>query len=102
MRYDVVEFSANIAMFAPVGVFVVILAGARRWWLALLAGFAASCTIELGQLLFLPDRYATLADVVANTAGAAAGTALGLLLLALAPLMPGPAGRASSPRPVTE
>nr|WP_255455532.1 VanZ family protein [Cryobacterium mannosilyticum] len=101
LRYDVVEFSANIALFAPVGVFVVILAGARRWWLALLTGLAASCAIELGQLLFLPDRFATVADVVANTAGAAVGTSLGPLLLALAPSLSGRTGRTPSPRPAT-
>ncbi|TFD06115.1 VanZ family protein [Cryobacterium sp. TMT1-62] len=81
VRYGLVEFIANIALFVPVGLFVVLVAGARRWWLAVLVGFAASCTIELGQLIFLPDRFATLADVVANTVGAAVGTVLGLVLL---------------------
>ena len=81
VRYSLVEFIANIVLFVPVGLFVVIMAGRRGWWLAVLAGFAASCTIELGQLIFLPDRFATLADVLANTLGAAVGAVLGLVLL---------------------
>ena len=81
LRYSLVEFVANIVLFVPVGLFVMIMAGRRGWWLAVLAGFAASCTIELGQLIFLPDRFATLADVLANTVGAAVGAVLGLVLL---------------------
>lgn len=81
VRYGLVEFVANIALFVPVGLFVMIVAGVRGGWLAVLVGFAASCTIELGQLIFLPDRFATLADVLANTVGAAVGGVLGLVLL---------------------
>ena len=81
VRYDLVEFVANIALFVPVGLFVMIMAGVRGWWLAVLVGFAASCTIELGQLIFLPDRFATLSDVLANTIGAAVGAVLALALL---------------------
>lgn len=81
VRYSLAEFAANVLLFVPVGLFVMILTGVRGWWLAVLTGFAASCTIELAQLIFLPDRYATLSDVIANTIGAAAGTVLGLVLL---------------------
>ena len=98
VRYDTVEFSANIALFVPVGFAVVILAGAHRWWLAVLTGFAASCAIELGQLLFLPERYATLADVAANTAGAAVGAGLGLLLAATAAVRARQPGFVGPPR----
>jgi len=68
----------------PVGVFIVVLAGVRRWWWAALVGFAASCTIELCQLLFLSSRFATLNDVIANTSGAVVSALLGLILLILA------------------
>jgi glycopeptide antibiotics resistance protein len=81
VRYSLVEFLANIVLFVPVGLFVMIMTGVRGWWLAVLVGFAASCTIELGQLIFLPDRVATLSDVIANTLGAAVGAVLGLLVL---------------------
>ena len=81
MQYDAIEFGANIALFFPVGLFVVVLSGAPRWWLGLLVGFTASCAIELGQLAFLPARYASVNDVVANTAGATAGAIAAVLLL---------------------
>jgi len=83
-RYSTVEFGANIVLFIPVGVFIVVLSGARRWWWAILVGFAASCTIELGQLLLLSSRFATLNDDIANTTGAVVGALLGLALLRLA------------------
>ncbi len=81
VRYDLFEFAANIVLFVPVGLFVMIRAGVSGWWLAVLVGFAASCTIEAGQLILLPDRFATLSDVIANTVGAAVGALLGLILL---------------------
>lgn len=83
LDYHFLEFSANIVLFVPVGLFVVILAGARRWWLGLLAGVGASVFIELGQLLFLPARFATVDDVIANSTGAALGTLLAVVALHL-------------------
>ena len=80
--YGLVEFTANIVLFVPVGLLGVVLLGSARWWVAVLAGFAASGLIELGQLVFLPARYATVMDVLANTSGAALGALLALLLLA--------------------
>ena len=82
--YHFLEFSANIVLFVPVGLFVVILAGARHWWLGILLGLATSCAIELGQLLFLPARFATIDDVIANVSGAALGTALAAAALGIA------------------
>lgn len=82
LDYPLVEFSANIALFLPVGLLGVVLLGRSRWWLTILAGAATSALIELSQLVFLPARVATAADVVANTAGAALGAALGVALLA--------------------
>lgn len=93
LGYRAIEFGANIALFVPVGLFITILAGAGRWWLGLFVGFAASCTIEFGQLVFLPARFATINDVVANSAGAAAGALLAVLMLlalALAAAEPAP------------
>ncbi|MDY7542562.1 MULTISPECIES: VanZ family protein [unclassified Cryobacterium] len=102
LRYSLVEFTANIVLFIPVGMFIVVLAGKSRWWLGIAAGFAASCTIELGQLVFLPARFATLNDVLANTSGSVIGVLLGLLVLHLAsrnlePTTP----RADIPAPAT-
>ena len=81
-NYGLVEFTANIALFVPVGLLGVLLLGRARWWVAVVAGFAASSLIELGQLTFLPSRYATVMDVIANTSGAMLGALLALGLLA--------------------
>lgn len=79
--YDFAQFSANVALFVPVGLFVGMLAGARRWWLGIVVGFFTSCAIEIGQFMFLPERYATVDDVIANTIGAVVGTVVALLVL---------------------
>lgn len=72
VTYDGVEFTANIAMFVPMGVLFTLLLGLRRWWLALLIGIAATCAIELTQQL-LPTRYSDPRDIVANSLGALVG-----------------------------
>lgn len=69
------EFFANVAMFVPLGVFVVLWFGVRRWWLAPLIGFGLSAAIEIAQLQFLPSRFADPRDLVANTTGAILGAA---------------------------
>jgi glycopeptide antibiotics resistance protein len=76
LGYPVLEFSANIALFVPVGLLGVVLFGTSRWWQAVLAGLAVSTLIEVSQLLFLPDRFATAQDVLANGLGAALGALL--------------------------
>nr|WP_276512222.1 VanZ family protein [Cryobacterium roopkundense] len=88
LSYTFVEFSANVALFVPIGLLGVILLGARRWWLAILAGFLASFSIELGQLLFLPARFATVNDVIANSLGAGIGTVGALLLIGVLHVLP--------------
>lgn len=81
--YNTIEFSANIALFVPVGLLIVMLVGANRWWYGPLIGALGSCGIELGQLLFLPERFATINDVVANSLGASLGTLLAVGVLRL-------------------
>ncbi|WP_104138128.1 MULTISPECIES: VanZ family protein [unclassified Cryobacterium] len=82
--YESIEFSANIALFIPVGLLVVLLTGTRRWWIGTLIGTLLSCTIELGQLVFLPERFATVNDVIANSLGALLGTLLATVVLRVA------------------
>ncbi|MGY4859462.1 VanZ family protein [Cryobacterium sp. AP23] len=81
VNYQLVEYSANIALFLPVGLLGVVLVGASRWWLAVAAGFTVSCLIESSQRVFLPSRFATILDVMANTTGAVFGALLAVLLL---------------------
>ncbi len=73
--YVVLEFLANIALFVPLGVLVAL--GWRRlpWWGVTVLGFTLSAVIEIVQL-WLPTRFPTLSDVVANTLGALIGALL--------------------------
>lgn len=76
VNYAFIESGANVLMFLPLGVLVTLMASARHSWVAPAVGFAASAGAEIAQLLFLPNRVATIEDVVANTAGALIGTLL--------------------------
>ncbi|WP_209676685.1 VanZ family protein [Arthrobacter stackebrandtii] len=78
--YNQVEFSANVAMFIPMG--IIAAAYFKNVLLGALAGAFASSLIELSQALFLPARYASGLDVVANTLGAAIGAAAYCLFVA--------------------
>lgn len=80
LSYGMVEFASNIVLFIPAGLLVVVLAGARFWWLGPVLGLLGSAAIELGQLVLLPARTASARDIVANTSGAIIGTVLALLV----------------------
>lgn len=73
------EFLANIALFVPVGVFLLLLFGTGGWWLALIASFAMTAGIESLQHE-IPGRVPDDRDLVANGTGAAIGVALAVLL----------------------
>lgn len=79
--YGVLEFSANILFFAVPALLVVLVVGRRRWWIAPVAGFVCSAAIEVTQHLLLPERFGTVSDVIANTLGALAGAAVGVLMV---------------------
>lgn len=74
-----VEFLANIGLFVPVGVFVLLLFGSRLWWVAMLGGVALTSAIETAQRS-IPGRVSDPRDVVANSAGAVIGVVLALVL----------------------
>lgn len=76
--YDVVEFTANIVMFVPMGVLLALLLGRGRRWLALSLGVAASLTIEFIQL-FEPARVSDARDIIANSLGTIIGICLVLI-----------------------
>jgi glycopeptide antibiotics resistance protein len=75
--YDTIDFIANIGFFVPLGLIGALLLPWRMWWLAIPIGAMISGAIELGQALFLPARYASLTDVLANTLGALVGALIG-------------------------
>ena len=68
--YENLEFIANIGMFVPIGVLVMLLSG--HAWLAIAVGIALTCGIEFTQQ-FLPERFTDVRDLLANTLGAAIG-----------------------------
>lgn len=82
--YSTIESLSNVVFFVPLGLLVVLLAGARWWWAGPAAGVVISVGIETGQALFLPARTASIDDVLANGLGAALGAVLGVLALACA------------------
>jgi hypothetical protein len=80
INYNFVEFSSNILMFAPIGVLAALAFPSLHRGRIVLAGFAASCCMEMGQQLFLHDRFPSAMDIDANTAGAMLGVwVLGVL-----------------------
>ncbi|MBP2264724.1 hypothetical protein J3A64_000188 [Pseudarthrobacter sp. PvP004] len=71
--YHFVEASANVVMFIPLGTLAAMGLPAVPWWRLVGIGFAASVFVELGQLLFITDRFSSHVDVVTNTSGAVIG-----------------------------
>lgn len=69
----------NMALFLPLGMLVAVRFGPTR---AVLAGVAVSVAIEVTQLLLVPGRYPSTADIVWNGAGAALGAGVVPLLRA--------------------
>jgi len=71
--YKLVEAAANVLLFVPVG-FVATLAFTRKsWWQVGAFGLTISGCMEVGQLLFLDNRFASPVDLVTNTGGAVVG-----------------------------
>ncbi len=81
---DVVEFALNVALFVPLTFLGSHLARRVTWGQWFGAGLLASGTVELVQLVALPDRSASLWDLTANSLGALLGA-----LAARAPLRRG-------------
>ncbi len=75
------EFMANIMLFVPFGIFLVLLFGRRMWWLAIVLGVLLTVGIEFAQN-FIPSRVSDPRDLVANSLGAVIGALLALVLTA--------------------
>ena len=73
--FDVLEVAGNVALFVPFGALSLTAYRWMRVWSAMLAGLVTSGLIE-GVQLFLPTRYSTVSDLIANTAGACLGALL--------------------------
>jgi glycopeptide antibiotics resistance protein len=81
ITYSRIEFTANIAMFVPIGLLFALVLGRRRWWLASLIGVAMTIAIELSQL-GIPGRVSDPRDVLANSVGSVLGVLLALAVTA--------------------
>jgi glycopeptide antibiotics resistance protein len=74
--YKLVEATANVVLFVPLGIVGSLAFPRKCWWQVGALGLMLSGCIELGQLLFLHDRFAALSDIVTNAAGATTGALL--------------------------
>ena len=79
LDYDMVERTANVLMFVPLGLLLTRVT--HRWWWGLLVPAALSGTAELTQHLLRPERFATWTDVVTNTSGAGVGVVVAVVLM---------------------
>lgn len=73
------EFLANIALFVPVGMFLLLLFSTRLWWAALAASFVMTALIETAQRS-IPGRVPDGRDLLANGLGAVIGVLLATAL----------------------
>ncbi len=74
-----IEFLANIGLFVPLGVFLLLLVGTRLWLVALAAGIVLTSVIENAQRT-IPGRVSDPRDVAANSIGMIIGVALAFVL----------------------
>jgi VanZ family protein len=76
LTYPRIEFSANILLFVPLGVLLMLIL--RRRYLILPIAIVVTVAIECSQALLLDKRTPSVLDILANTAGAC----LGMLIVA--------------------
>jgi glycopeptide antibiotics resistance protein len=72
-NYQFIEVSANIVLFVPLGFVSLLTFPEKPWWRIGAFGLLASSCMELGQSLFLHNRFASPSDLVTNTSGAVIG-----------------------------
>ena len=74
-----IEFLANIGLFVPLGMFVLLLVGTRLWLVAFTAGIVLTSMIESVQRE-IPGRVSDPRDVAANSIGMFVGIAVAIVL----------------------
>lgn len=81
--YDKLEFTANIAMFVPLGFLLGLALARKAWWVAIFLLPAFSGAIEFTQGFALESRVSTLLDVLSNTIGGYIGLLLAMIMRAM-------------------
>ncbi|WP_432393345.1 VanZ family protein [Pseudarthrobacter sp. L19] len=99
VNYSFVEMAANVVLFIPAGLLGQLTLPRLPWWRITAAGMLISGCIEAGQYLFLPHRFASLTDVLTNTAGALLGAVAARKLAPALPRLLGRVGRRTVRRP---
>ena len=69
-------------LFIPVGLLLLLLMGRRRWWAALGFGVLGAAWIEAAQVIWMPEGYASVADMAWATLGVVVGVVIALLVTA--------------------
>jgi glycopeptide antibiotics resistance protein len=77
--YTFVEFSANVALFIPLGALAITLLPGMRWRWAVILGLIISAAVEILQDVALPNRTASPRDVLANGLGVALGSGIAVV-----------------------
>ncbi|WP_427129470.1 VanZ family protein [Pseudarthrobacter sp. S9] len=73
VNYAFLERAANVALFVPLGIVASLAFPKKRWWQVAAFGLMVSGCMELGQQLFLHNRFSSPVDLVTNTAGSVIG-----------------------------
>lgn len=73
VNYALIEATANVVLFMPVGVATALAFPGRHLWQLGAFGLVLSGCMELGQQLFLQERFASPLDLVTNTVGCVIG-----------------------------
>jgi glycopeptide antibiotics resistance protein len=81
INYTLVEAAANTALFIPLGIVSALAFPGTRWWQVGSFGLFLSGCMELGQLLFLHNRFASFLDLATNASGAVIGALLTTLMV---------------------
>jgi glycopeptide antibiotics resistance protein len=81
--YNKLEFTANIAMFVPLGFLIALALPQKAWWLVLVIAPAFSGAIELTQGAVLPHRFEDISDFISNSIGGYIGAFFAVLLRAI-------------------
>lgn len=85
-------FVANVVLFVPLGLFVILIVGRHRWVSVLLLGAVISCWIELAQGVWLPMRMSEPRDIIGNVTGTLVGIVVATLVSRAADRRAGAAG----------